>query len=126
MYVSRRYMYVCITHINKQSHTQQVGLIDIETLAQICPYPWPEDNASCQILEVFTHLGHAKKGHAASQNGGMGAPGDHGTKAKKDRPVCAFKMRVHGGGDNITLRCADYELVDTYWLVCCMGAISKR
>ncbi len=89
-----------------------MGLIDIEMLAQVCPHPWPEEAGACQIVEVITHLGQTKKGGNTVGVGGAGAGAgaggvgglDAAQRAKKDRPVCAFKMRVTGGGDNITLR----------------------
>uniref|UniRef100_A0A7S0Y0T7 Uncharacterized protein n=1 Tax=Hemiselmis andersenii TaxID=464988 RepID=A0A7S0Y0T7_HEMAN len=90
----------------------QVGLIDIETLTALCPCPWPPNPANgppatCQIVEKVQPTG--KKGAAAaaahaSAEGGEAPPVPAQRNSRKDRAVCAFKMRVAGGGDNVTLR----------------------
>eukprot|EP00277_Geminigera_cryophila_P003922 CAMPEP_0179431410 /NCGR_PEP_ID=MMETSP0799-20121207/16305_1 /TAXON_ID=46947 /ORGANISM="Geminigera cryophila, Strain CCMP2564" /LENGTH=628 /DNA_ID=CAMNT_0021208323 /DNA_START=186 /DNA_END=2073 /DNA_ORIENTATION=+ len=80
-----------------QSTVRAGGLLDIDALASAISCPYPSDTSDVQILEVCGRI----PPKSAGANDKVPA---ESVKATRLNNVCAFKMKVQGGGDNVTLR----------------------
>ena len=81
------------------------GLLDIDLLANAITCPYPSEHAKCQITEVC--MGGRVPSAKTAGNAGREAKSGGGARpnaSNRLNNVCAFKMRVLGGGDNVTLR----------------------
>jgi len=78
-----------------QTTVRAGGLLDIDSLAGAIACPYPSHSSDVQITEV---CGRAPPKSAAAKDK------ETGKTSNRLNNVCAFKMKVQGGGDNVTLR----------------------
>jgi hypothetical protein len=95
-----------IVHLFNAMEIPDSRLIDIDVLAHTMSYPWPPGDSKCQILGCQIAGREATtpgQGQGAKPGSVMPAPKDKG-RVNCLNNVCAFKMRIAGGGDNVALR----------------------